>query len=415
MSFRSVFRHRPFATMWTGRLFTQIANLTLSIGLGWWVYALARRTYDERTSAFLVGMIGLAQFLPMFVLALVAGATADRYDRRIILFSCGLLQSLCAASFTVLSFQPHPALAAIFATASLLGIARAFSMPAGTALLPALVPWEVLPRAISWNTLSVQGGMVIGPLLGGWLTAISIHVATGTALALYLCANVTGLMLLSMNIDAKPQHTGASRLTMIKEGLAYLWSSKIVFGAISLDLFAVLLGGVTSLLPVFARDILHTGPEGFGHLRAAFALGAGAMTLCLAAKPIVRHAGKWMMGAVIVYGIATVCFALSRNVALSMLMMVIGGIADSVSVFVRQNLVQIVTPNAMRGRVSAVSGLFISASNELGEFESGVMARLLGVVGSAVFGGVGSILVTLLWGKLFPALRKADRIEPPKI
>jgi hypothetical protein len=200
---------------------------------------------------------------------------------------------------------------------------------------------------------------------------------------------------------------------MIREGLVHLWDSKIVFGAVSLDLFAVLLGGVTSLLPVYAKDILHIGPEGFGHLRAAFALGGGSMTLCLALRPLMRHAGKWMLGGVMIYGVATVCFALSTDFWFSIVMLAIAGAADSISVFVRQNLVQIVTPDAMRGRVSAVSGLFISASNELGEFESGVAARLLGAVGSAVFGGAGSIAVTLIWSRLFPALRKADRLAKP--
>ncbi|MDR3450954.1 MAG: MFS transporter, partial [Alphaproteobacteria bacterium] len=281
-----------------------------------------------------------------------------------------------------------------------------------SSLIPALVPQNVLPKAIAWNTLSLQCGMVLGPWLGGVLCAQAASLANGTACGLYALATGIMLSMLRMDIDAKPKHSGAPRLTMIKEGLLHLRDSKVVLGAISLDLFAVLLGGVTSLLPAFARDILAIGPEGFGHLRSAFAAGAGGMTFILALRPLRRYAGRWMMGGVVLFGAATILFAFSRNVWLSMLALAVAGSADSISVFVRQNLVQILTPNVMRGRVSAVSGLFISASNELGEFESGVAARFMGVVGSAVFGGVGSIGVTLIWAKLFPALRKADRLTP---
>lgn len=415
MSFRVVFANRPFTIMWAGRLLNHVANLMQSVTIGWWVYSLARMTHDERASAFLVGMVGLVQFLPMFALALIAGETADRYDRRKIMFRCAMLQSFCAACFILISVQDQPSLKSVFAVACFFGVARAFAMPAGTSLLPALVPCEILPKAIAWNTLAVQGGMVVGPMLGGYLSGLSITAAHVVALVLFSLSSLSSLTLLRMPINAKPQHSGASRLTMIREGLIHLRDSKIVLGAISLDLCAVFLGGVTSLLPVYAKDILHIGSEGFGQLRAAVALGGGVMTLVLATRPIARHAGKWMLGGVAIYGVATIGFAVSETFWLSMIMLVIAGAADSVSVSVRQNLVQIVTPDHMRGRVSAVSGLFISASNELGEFESGVAARLFGVVGSALFGGVGSIAVTALWTRLFPALRKADRIAPPEL
>ncbi|MGB9152492.1 MAG: MFS transporter, partial [Alphaproteobacteria bacterium] len=377
------------------------------------VYSVARQTHNENESMFFVGMVGLAQFLPMFALALVAGETADRYDRRKILVCFWSLQALCAAAFTFLSLQPHSSLTMIFIVSGFFGVARAFGMPASSSLIPALVPREILPKAIAWNTLTVQGGMVLGPWLGGVLCAVNPALANGTACVLYLMAIGVILPMLWMPINAKPNHNGTSRLTMIREGLIHLRDSKIVLGAISLDLFAVLLGGVTALLPAYAKDILDIGPEGFGHLRSSFALGGGVMTLILAVNPIKRHAGKWMLGGVTLYGIATLCFAYSREVTFSLVMLAIAGGADSISVFVRQNLVQIVTPDAMRGRVSAVSGLFISASNELGEFESGLAARFLGVVGSAVFGGAGSIVVTGLWARFFPALRKADRLAPP--
>lgn len=408
-----VFRHRAFALLWAGRLFTTIAIMAQSVAIGWQVYSIARLTYSIEQSSFLVGMVGLAQFLPMFALALLAGETADRYDRRIILFGCGITQVICAALFSFLALHSEMGLTPIFFVAGLFGCARAFSMPAGISLAPMLVPAEILPRAVAWSTLATQFGMVLGPWMGGVLCAISPFWANAAAGALYLGAMVTGFMLLMMPINARAKSSGLSRARMIKEGLAYLWSSKIVLGAISLDLFAVLLGGVTALLPVFARDILEIGPTGFGLLRSGAAIGGGAVTLVLSRRPILRHAGPWMFGAVFVYGIATVVFALSKDVALSMAMLVILGAADSISVFVRQSLVQIVTPNHMRGRVAAVAGLFISASNELGEFESGTVARWFGPIGSALFGGVGSIVVTILWMKLFPALRRADRMVAP--
>jgi MFS family permease len=290
-------------------------------------------------------------------------------------------------------------------------VARAFIMPAASALGPMLVPIDLLPRAIAWNSLGVQGGMVLGPWIGGVLCGISSGISYAAAAGMYLAA--IGAFL-TIRGNTRPQHHAGSRLTMIREGLAYIWSNKVVFGAISLDLVAVLLGGVTALLPVYAHDILSIGPDGFGLLRSGPAIGGGLMALLLSFRPIHRYAGPWMLGGVLVFGVATIVFAVSRDVMLSMTALVILGAADVISVFIRQNLVQLVTPDVMRGRVSAVSGLFISASNELGEFESGVAARLLGPIGSALLGGLGSMAVTLLWAKLFPALRKADRLEAPR-
>ncbi len=282
MRFPSVFRHRAYAMMWTGRLLTTIATLAQSVAIGWLVYTVARRTYDEQQSMFLVGMIGLAQFLPMFALALIAGETADRYDRRKILLCCGILQVSCAAAFTLLSMQAHPPLIAIFVVAGFFGIGRTFSMPAGASLVPLLVPIDELPKAIAWNTFSVQSGMILGPWIGGVLCGLAPVYANATACALYMLACTAWVVLVKMPLETNPKRSEASRLTMIREGLTHLWGSKIVLGAISLDLFAVLLGGVTALLPAFAKDILFTGPEGFGQLRASFAAGAGCLTLCLA-------------------------------------------------------------------------------------------------------------------------------------
>lgn len=410
----TLLNYPDFALLLTGRFLSSVAMLTQSVTLGWQVYSVARLDHSVAYSSFLVGMIGLVQFVPMFAFVLLAGETADRYDRRKILIACCVLQLACSAGLAVNAGLEHPSIAAIFTIAAVFGVGRAFTMPASASLGPMLVPREVLPRAIGWNTLAMQTGMVIGPWLGGVLCAVSVPSAYGAAAVLYLCA---GVFVWFIAANTKPAHQGGGRLKLIAEGLSYVWSNKIVFGAISLDLFAVLLGGVTALLPVFARDVLHIGPDGFGLLRSGPAIGGGLMAVALSSRPIQRHAGFWMLVAVAGYGVATIIFAVSTWIWVSMLALAALGAADAVSVFVRQSLIQIVTPDPMRGRVTAVSSLFISASNELGEFESGVAARFLGPVGAAIFGGVGSIALTGIWAKLFPALRDAHldtvRIEMP--
>jgi len=289
------------------------------------------------------------------------------------------------------------------------GIARAFRAPAGVALAPMLVPKALLPRAIAWNSLAFQMGTISGPALAGLLVGRwSPTHSYGFSLVLYLVP-VVGLWFISR--DTTPQRQPGSRIQQVREGLIYIRDNKVVLGAISLDLFAVLLGGATALLPVFARDILGVGAEGFGLLRSAPAVGAGAVALVLASRPIRRNAGTAMFSGVAVFGLATVVFGLSRSFWLSMVALATLGGADMVSVYVRQTLIQIVTPDAMRGRVASVSFLFVGASNELGEFESGVTARLFGPVLAAVLGGLASLGVTGLWARLFPTLRKVDRLE----
>ncbi len=399
-----ILRYPNFGFLLLGRFLSTIAMLTQSVTLGWQVYSVARLDHSVEQSSFLVGMIGLVQFVPMFALVLLAGETADRYDRRKILFACIGLQLVCSTTLALLATSARPSLVAIFTVAGLFGIARAFTMPASASLGPMLVPRDMLPRAIGFNSLSMQTGMVLGPWLGGVLCAVSVPISYAAAGSLYLLAAVA---LAFIRANTKPNHAGGARLTLIAEGLSYVWSNKVVFGAISLDLFAVLLGGVTALLPVFARDILHIGADGFGLLRSGPAIGGGLVALALSLRPIHRDAGFWMLWAVAAYGVATVIFAVSTWLWVSMLALGVLGAADAVSVYVRQSLVQILTPDAMRGRVSAVSSLFISASNELGEFESGVAARILGPIGAAIFGGVGSIALTGLWARLFPSLRQA--------
>ena len=406
-SLRALFGRRDYVQFWLARVAGTLGVQIQSVALGWQMYATARETMDVAQSAFYVGMIGLAAFIPVFFLALPAGETADRYDRRVVLLLCYLGEIAtavilaCAAIFDFVSIPLLLVLSALF------GASRAFMGPASTALGPMLVSKALLPRAIAWNSLSWQGGSIVGPALGGILLGISPGASYSVTVGLYLVA-ATCVFLIKGN--TQPVVNPGSRWDLMKEGIAYVWQNKIVFGAISLDLFAVLLGGATALLPVFARDVLHVGPHGFGLLRAGPAMGATLVAITLASVPIRRHAGLIMFGGVAVFGVATVVFGLSTSLPLSIVALATLGGADMLSVYVRQTLVQITTPDQMRGRVAAVSGLFIGASNELGEFESGVVARFLGPVGAAIFGGVGALIVTGVWAKLFPALRKADKL-----
>ncbi len=407
-SLRALFRERAFARMWAARLTGNLATMIESIALAWQVYAIARQGGGVEQSALAVGLLGLAQFLPMFALALLAGETADRHDRRLIMIICMGVEFLSAAAFALLAQAGSTALWPIYALAALFGAARAFFSPAASALGPTLVPRHLLPRAIALNSLSWQVAAVVGPAIGGFLVAGSAALALAAAAAGFLAA---AAILLSFASPAQDGAGGASRIDQILEGLAYLRGNRIVLGAISLDLFAVLLGGATALLPVFARDVLHVGSEGFGVLRGAPAVGGMGMAAWLATRPIRRHAGVKMFLGVAGFGLATVAFALSRSLWLSAGALAVLGAADMISVFVRSSLVQIATPNEMRGRVGAVSYLFVGASNELGEFESGVAARFLGPVGATLLGGLGSLGVTGLWAVIFPNLRKADRLD----
>jgi len=326
-----------------------------------------------------------------------------------VLINCFLAEAVCAGALVggaALGLLSVPVLIGI---AFAFGIARAFRAPAGVALAPMLVPKALLPRAIAWNSLAFQAGTISGPALAGFLVGrwSSAH-SYAVSLGLYLAA-VIGLAFISRSTT--PEFQPGSRLARVREGLTYIWNNKVVLGAISLDLFAVLLGGATALLPVFARDVLAVGAEGYGLLRSAPAVGAAVVALVLATRPIRRRAGAAMFSGVAIFGLATMVFGLSHSFVLSLVALATLGGADMVSVYVRQTLIQIVTPDQMRGRVASVSFLFIGASNELGEFESGVTARLLGPVLAAVLGGVASLGITGLWARLFPALRTVDRLE----
>jgi MFS family permease len=399
---------RPYVFFLAGRFFGTLANGSQAVVLGWEVYEIARRTMSVAEAAFAVGMIGLVEFLPLVALTLIAGETADRYNRRRIIAVCYFAQLLTAVGLALHS-SFGSALWPIFALAALFGAARAFFQPTASALGPMLVPPELLPRAIATNSLTVQLAAILGPALGGLLCSIAPALGYGVCAGLYGAAGLCALLIRG-NTQPPIEH-GRSRAAQIREGLGYVWKNKLVLGAISLDLFAVLLGGATGLLPAFARDVLHVGPEGFGILRASPAIGALVVAGFLAVRPIRRHVGVKMLLAVALFGVMTLVFAYSRSLWLSVAALAVLGGADMVSVFTRQSLVQIATPDRMRGRVSAVSTLFIGASNQLGEFESGVVARFLGPVGAAAFGGYGSLVVTGVWAWLFPSLRKADRLS----
>jgi MFS family permease len=407
-SARALLRERDYLCFWASRWTGSFAAQIQSVAMGWQMYALARETRSVEESAFLVGMIGLAAFLPVLALTLTAGEAADRYNRKTLLLACLTGEIATVLLLAVATWQGWASVPLLLGVAALFGAFRAFFAPASTALGPMLVPRALLPRAIAWNSLAWQTASIAGPAAGGLLLMASPAHAYFTTFGLYLAS---GLCVAMIKKNAQPDVQPGSRWQLMKEGLAYVWRQKIVFGAISLDLFAVLLGGATALLPVFARDILHVGPQGFGILRSAPAVGATAVALFLAANPLRAKAGLIMFGGVAVFGLATVVFGLSEIFWLSVAALAVLGGADMLSVYVRQTLVQLVTPDPMRGRVAAVSSVFIGASNELGEFESGVVARFLGPVGAAVFGGVGAIMVTALWAKLFPDLRKADRLE----
>jgi MFS family permease len=403
----SLLHQRPYMLFLSARFLGSIGGQAQTVTIAWQVYTLARLHGDVRHSAFALGMIGLAQFIPVVLLTLTAGEAADRYDRRLIATVCMLAEAVTVSALVAFALMGLKVIWPIYAIAFAFGICRTFLNPANTALGPMLVPRELLPRAIAWNSLAWQAASIIGPLVGAALLAISPAVSYGVTLALYLISAVALFLIRGVT---KPAAQAGSRWTLVKEGLAYVWNNKIVFGAISLDLFAVLLGGATALLPVFAIDVLHVGAPGIGILRAGSAGGAALTAIVLAARPIQRKAGITMFLGVAMFGAATVVFGLSKSMTLSVLALAVLGGADMLSVYVRQTLVQITTPDIMRGRVAAVSTLFIGASNELGEFESGVVARILGPIGATVFGGVGALIVTGVWASIFPALRKADRL-----
>jgi MFS family permease len=400
---------RQYRLFWIARVCAMVAQNAMVVVIGWQVYETARRTMDVKQAALQLGFVGLAQFAPLLCLVLLTGWTADRVDRRFIAIGCIVLQLGCAATLAMANLQGPMTLAQLFAVAVALGVGRAFSMPANTALAPNLLPLHALPRAIAMNSIAGRLGAIFGPAAGGYLYAVAPSAPYLASVALFTVALVS-LSLLRPVTVARLDGAGNPWRQMV-QGLSYVWRHRLVLGAISLDLFAVLLGVATALLPAFASDVLHVGPTGLGNLRAAPAVGAMASALWFSFRPLRASIGTKMLVSVAVFGGATIVFGLSRSMALSLASLTVLGAADMLSVYVRQSLVQLSTPDSMRGRVGAVSSLFISASNELGEAESGFLAALVGPVGAVIGGGLGAVMVAALWARWFPELRQADRLE----
>jgi MFS family permease len=405
---------RDFRFYWTTRLASTIAQMSMVIVIGWQVYDISRSAgMDQKQAALQLGLIGVVQFVPLFALTLVTGWTADRLDRRFVARASIALELFCALLLGWLTWTGAVSLLWLFAVAGLLGVARAFAMPALQALAPNLVPREVLPKAIAMSSIAWQAGAIAGPAVGGYLYAWAPHMPYAVSGGLFalslLCISMIGPRTRTA-MEGSP-----NPWKQMVDGLHYVRRNRLVLGAISLDLFAVLLGGATAMLPVFARDILDAGPTGLGHLRAAPAVGATLTALWFSWRPLKHDVGVKMLAAVGVFGVATIVFGLSRWMPLSLMCLALLGAADMFSVYVRQSLIQLYTPDAMRGRVGAVSSLFISASNELGEAESGFLAALIGPVVAVVAGGAAAIGVTLLWAKWFPELRLARSFNPPNV
>ncbi len=399
-----VMRHPPFAWFWWSRTFSTSAYQMQSVAIGWTMY-------DITHSAFALGMIGLAQFLPLVLLTPAVGSAADRFDRRRIAALCQAVEAAGAAVLLLGILGGWLGEGMLFAVVVVLACARAFEGPSLAALIPGLVPPSLLPRATAWSASANQTASILGPALGGLLYAVSPGVVFAVACVCFAAAGVAASFIrMEQAAPMREKVTFASAF----HGIGFLRARPLLLGTISLDMFAVLLGGAMALFPIFARDILMTGPWGLGMLRAAPAVGALAMSVLLAHVPMRRHAGRLMFGAVIVFGLMTVIFGLSRSLPLSLAALVVLGAADVVSVVIRFSLVQSRTPDEMRGRVTAVNQLFVGTSNQLGEFESGVTAALFGAVGAAVAGGIGTVVVALAWMRLFPALRDLDSLDPPR-
>lgn len=393
--------HRPFVAFWFARIFTASGFQMLTVAIGWNLYQLTGNVLD-------LGLVGLVEFAPRVLFMLHTGHVADRYDRRKVAAICQTMQACIALALFIGSSTDSVTREMIFILAFALGASRSFEMPTTQALLPSIVPPALFPRAVAAAQSAQQSATIVAPALGGFLYAFGSSWVYGPTVLLYV---VACSLMLSLPARQTPLNKNKATMDSLLAGIRFIRSRPDVLGAISLDLFAVLLGGATALLPVFAKDILLTGPWGLGMLRSAPAVGALAMSLWLAHFNVERHVGRVMFTAVGVFGVATIAFGLSTSFWFSMAVLVVLGAADMISMVIRASFVQLETPDEMRGRVSAVNGLFIGASNQLGEFESGLTAHWFGVVPAVVMGGVGTLAVTGIWIKLFPTLANRDRMR----
>lgn len=398
--FRDLLAQRGFIRLWVARLAGTTANQMLMVAVGWQMYELTGSAWD-------LGLIGLYQFLPALLLTLWAGHVADRHHRGRIVAACFAVQCIAAIVLTHATRTGWAQRELLLGVSVLLGCVRAFQMPAQQALTPALVPLGLLQRAMAFSASGMQAAVIGGPALGGLIFVAGVDKVYATGVGL-LALGV--LLMLQVRYEHVPPPREPVTAATLLAGVSFIWRQKVVLGAVSLDLFAVLLGGAVALLPIYAKDILHVGPQGLGLLRAAPAVGALLVSVWLSRSPLRRRVGRTLLASVAVFGVCMVVFGLSTSFWLSMAALAVSGGADMVSVVVRQTLVQMETPDAMRGRVGAVNSIFIGASNQLGEFESGVTAALLGPVGSVVAGGIGTVLIALGWRRIFPGLAQRDRL-----
>ncbi|MBB4479419.1 MFS transporter [Rhizobium etli] len=399
----AAFRHSSYTRFFFARFLLSFSQQIVSVAVGW-------QMYDQTGKAIYLGLIGLVQFLPSLLLILVTGSVADRHNRRAIAALCSLVSALCTLALLIMTatdtFAPWP----VFAVLLIFGIERAFMLPAVQSLAPNLVPEHALSNAIAWNSSSWQLAAITGPVMGGLLYGVS---AT-TAYTVAVIFSILGAGLLFLIPKPEQKTVGeAKSWAMILGGFSFIRAEKVVLGAISLDLFAVLLGGATALMPIFARDILTLGPWGLGLLRAAPGLGAIVMAIFLAAYPLKHRAGIYMFIGVALFGVGTIVFGVSTNTEVSIAALALMGAADMMSVYVRESLIALWTPDQLRGRVNAVNMVFVGASNELGEFRAGTMASIFGAVPAVVIGGIGTLVVAAIWASSFPKLRRIDTLDAP--
>ena len=398
-SFSALLAQRQFMRFWFARIFGVSAHQMLMLAISWNLYELTGSAWD-------LGLVGLIQFIPALLMALPAGQVVDRLHRGRIFATCMMVLATVAVVLGVATVQGQVSRELIFTVALVLGVTRAFQMPSQQAITPLLVPKSLFQRAIALSSTGVEVSIICGPALGGLLYLSGALTVYAVCAVLFTCSTLLTLWVRYDHV-VRPNSLGWQSLFA---GVAFVWERKLLLGAISLDLFAVLLGGATALLPIFARDILHVGPDGLGLLRSAPAAGALCMSVAMTRWPIKRHVGYKLLAAVAVFGLASVVFGLSEHFVLSLVALAACGAADNISVVTRLTLMQLETPDEMRGRVAAVNGVFVGASNELGEFESGLTAALWGPVASVVAGGVGTMLVAITWIKLFPALAHRDKL-----
>lgn len=400
----SLLHHRPFVLFWLSRVSATAALQMQAVAVGWQMYELTGSALD-------LGLVGLAQFIPAVLFMLLAGHAADRYDRSLLLRLSQLLEGCATAALAIGTLTGSLTREMIFVLVFVIGTGRAFEAPTVLTYLATLMPSPLLSRAIAGSSSANQVATIGGPAIGGLLYAVSPVLTYTLCTALFLLSPILLSFIRSTRAapDRKPPD-----IASIFVGIGFIRRNPLILGAISLDMFAVLLGGATALLPIFAKDVLQTGPWGLGMLRAAPAIGALCMAITLARLPLGGSAGRKMFLAVAIYGAATLVFGLSTSFLLSLIALAVLGAADVVNVVVRQTIVQMNTPDEMRGRVTAVNTLFIGTSNQLGEFESGVVAALFGAVAAVVIGGAGTLLVVALWMKLFPQLLNVDRLEGPR-